>query len=59
MPILTGVSVFCLAKRDSMVFTNVFGGSNGNEGLGILSLGLDWQLISSKPLWTPPQTPPR
>ncbi|EXM15621.1 hypothetical protein FOTG_16062 [Fusarium oxysporum f. sp. vasinfectum 25433] len=53
MPILTGVSIFCLARRDSMVFTNVFGGSNGNEGLGILSLGLDWQLISSKPLWTP------
>lgn len=53
MLILTGVSIFCLAKRDSMVFTNVFGGLNGNEGLGILSLGLDWQLISSKPLWTP------
>ncbi|KAF4340976.1 OPT superfamily oligopeptide transporter [Fusarium beomiforme] len=53
MPILTGVSIFCLARRDSMVFTHVFGGSNGNEGLGILSLGLDWQLISSKPLWTP------
>lgn len=25
MPILTGVSVFCLAKKDSMVFTNIFG----------------------------------
>ncbi len=33
--------------------TNVFGGSNSNEGLGLLSLGLDWQFISSKPLWTP------
>ncbi|ATY65437.1 oligopeptide transporter [Cordyceps militaris] len=53
MPILTGVSVFCLAKRDSLVFTNVFGGSNGNEGLGVLSVGLDWQFITSKPLWTP------
>ncbi|KAH8686156.1 OPT oligopeptide transporter protein-domain-containing protein [Tricladium varicosporioides] len=53
MPILTGVSVFCLVKRDNLVFTNIFGGSNGNEGLGILSLGLDWQFISSKPLWTP------
>ncbi|EEU35815.1 uncharacterized protein NECHADRAFT_34981 [Fusarium vanettenii 77-13-4] len=53
MPILTGVSVFCLAKQDSMVFTNIFGGSNGNEGLGVLSLGLDWQFISSKPLWMP------
>jgi hypothetical protein len=53
MPILTGVSVFCLAKQDSLVFTSIFGGSNGNEGLGVLSLGLDWQFISSKPLWTP------
>jgi len=53
MPILTGVSVFCLAKPDSLLITNIFGGSNGNEGLGVLSLGLDWQFISSKPLWTP------
>ena len=53
MPLLGGISVFCLAKQDSLVFTTIFGGSNGNEGLGILSLGLDWQFISSKPLWTP------
>ncbi|UPK96938.1 hypothetical protein LCI18_007873 [Fusarium solani-melongenae] len=39
--------------KDSMVFTNIFGGSNGNEGLGVLSLGLGWQFISSKPLWMP------
>lgn len=25
MPILTGVSMFCLAKRDSLLFTNLFG----------------------------------
>ncbi|KAF6809268.1 peptide transporter mtd1 [Colletotrichum musicola] len=56
MPILTGVSVFCLAKRDSLVFTYIFGGSNGNEGLGLLSLGLDWQFITSKPLWYPLET---
>lgn len=37
MPVMTGVSIFCLAKRDSLVFTNLFGGSNGNEGLGFLS----------------------
>ncbi|KAH7231979.1 OPT oligopeptide transporter protein-domain-containing protein [Fusarium solani] len=53
MPILTSVSVFCLAKQDSLIFTNIFGGFNGNEGLGVLSLGLDWQSISSKPWWTP------
>jgi OPT family oligopeptide transporter len=53
MPVLTGVSVFCLAKQDSLIFTNIFGGSNGNEDLGVLSLGLDWQFISSKLWWTP------
>lgn len=50
MPLLTGISVFYLANPDSLVITNIFGGSNGNEGLGLLSLGLDWQFISSKPL---------
>jgi OPT family oligopeptide transporter len=57
MPVLLGVSFFCLAKRDSMLFTNLFGGSNGNEGLGILSLSFDWQYISNpSPLWYPLQT---
>jgi OPT family oligopeptide transporter len=57
MPILVGVSVFCLSKRDSLVFTQVFGGSNGNEGLGVLSLSFDWQYIANpSPLWYPFQT---
>ncbi|KAF2193594.1 OPT superfamily oligopeptide transporter [Zopfia rhizophila CBS 207.26] len=56
MPILTGVSIFCLTSQNSLVTTTIFGGSNGNEGLGLLSLGLDWQFISSKPLWLPLQT---
>jgi OPT family oligopeptide transporter len=56
MPVLTGVSIFCLTKRDSMVFTNLFGGSNGNEGLGLLSVSFDWQYIGSTPLWLPLQT---
>src|ERR1700759_347706 len=46
MPLLTGISIFCLTKRDSMVFTRLFGGSNGNEGLGFLSLCLDWQYVT-------------
>jgi len=45
-PLLTGFSVFCLANQKSQDFTRIFGGSNGNEGLGILSLCLDWQYIS-------------
>ena len=57
MPVLVGVSMFCLAKRDSLLYTNLFGGSNGNEGLGILSLSFDWQYISNpSPLWYPLQT---
>ncbi|KAF2665474.1 OPT superfamily oligopeptide transporter [Microthyrium microscopicum] len=57
MPVLVGVSVFCLAKRDSLLFTNLFGGSNGNEGLGILSLSFDWQYISNpNPMWYPLNT---
>jgi hypothetical protein len=57
MPVLVGVNVFCLANRHSVVFTNFFGGSNGNEGMGILSLSLDWQYIANpSPLWYPLQT---
>ena len=58
MPVLTGVSVFCLAQRNSLVFTNLFGGSNGNEGLGFLSFCMDWQYIAGtvSPLWYPLQT---
>ena len=58
MPILTGVSIFCLAGRNSLVFTNLFGGANGNEGLGLLSFCMDWQYIAGtqSPLWFPLQT---
>lgn len=45
-PLLTGFSVFCLANQRSTDFTRVFGGSNGNEGLGLLSICFDWQYIS-------------
>lgn len=45
-PLLTGFSIFCLANPRSTDFTRIFGGSNGNEGLGLLSLCFDWQYIS-------------
>ncbi|KAG1905875.1 OPT oligopeptide transporter protein-domain-containing protein [Suillus fuscotomentosus] len=45
-PLLTGVSIFCLAAPDNAAVSRVFGGSNGNEGLGLLSLCFDWQYIS-------------
>lgn len=54
-PVLTGVSIFCLANRNSATFTNIFGGAEGNEGLGLLSICLDWQYISggASPLYFP------
>ncbi|KZV71079.1 OPT superfamily oligopeptide transporter [Peniophora sp. CONT] len=45
-PLITGFSIFCLANQSSTNFTRVFGGSNGNEGLGLLSICFDWQYIS-------------
>lgn len=56
MPFLTGVSVFCLAQQNNMTFTRIFGGSNGNEGLGVLSLCFDFQYITSASMWLPLQT---
>lgn len=57
-PLLQGVSIFCLANQHSLTFTNLFGGSQGNEGLGFLSFCFDWQYIAStgSPLWYPLQT---
>lgn len=57
-PLLAGVSVFCLAHQDSLVFTNLFGGSSGNEGLGLFSISLDWNYVAStgSPIWVPLQT---
>ncbi|KAH7340612.1 oligopeptide transporter [Rhizoctonia solani] len=51
-PLLNGFSVFCLASQKAStrvrtIFTNLFGGASGNEGLGILSLSFDWQYIGS------------
>ena len=51
-PILSGFNIVCLttqkaSQRTVNVITNLFGGSNGNEGLGLLSLSLDWQYIGS------------
>ncbi|SCZ90386.1 BZ3500_MvSof-1268-A1-R1_Chr1-3g01957 [Microbotryum saponariae] len=52
-PTLTGISVFCLSNRTSRTFTRIFGGTNGNEGLGLFSIGLDWLQIGSSSLSTP------
>ncbi|KXN87768.1 Oligopeptide transporter 6 [Leucoagaricus sp. SymC.cos] len=51
-PLLNGFSIFCLASQHASpkvvdLFTNLFGGAEGNEGLGLLSLSFDWQYIGS------------
>lgn len=51
-PTLNSISVFCFASVKASpstraVFTNIFGGGNGNEGLGLLALSFDWQYITS------------
>ena len=51
-PLLNGFNIVCLttqraSQRTVDVITNLFGGSNGNEGLGFLSLSFDWQYIGS------------
>jgi hypothetical protein len=38
VPILVSVNIFCLAKRNSLKFTNFFGGAGGNEGLGVFGI---------------------
>ncbi|KAG0168439.1 hypothetical protein DFQ28_004832 [Apophysomyces sp. BC1034] len=53
-PLLGGISVFCLGKRDSRWFERIFGGLDLNEGMGVLSLSFDWQFLSAyKPLVLP------
>ncbi|KAI8608535.1 peptide transporter MTD1 [Chytriomyces sp. MP71] len=52
-PTLIGVSVLCLANRDSPLFTQLFGGVNNNEGLGILSISFDWNNITDAGLTYP------
>jgi hypothetical protein len=32
-----------------MVFTNLFGGTSANEGLGLFSLCFDWQNLGELP----------
>jgi OPT family small oligopeptide transporter len=46
-PLLTGISIMCLAVPNNAAVSRVFGGTNGNEGLGLLSICFDWQYVSS------------
>ncbi|KAF8521458.1 OPT oligopeptide transporter protein-domain-containing protein [Hysterangium stoloniferum] len=52
-PLLGSFNIVCLAVRNSDWVTNVFGGSSANEGMGLLSFGLDWANITSAPFYKP------
>lgn len=56
MPMTVGISIFCLAQQHSSTFTFLFGGTNGDEGLGFLSWSMDWQYIGTDPLIYPMHT---
>ena len=52
-PLLNGFSIICLATQKTKpttldIITNIFGGSDGNEGLGLLNLSFDWQYLGSR-----------
>ena len=51
-PLLNSVSIFCLSSQHAStatrnIFTNIFGGGNANEGLGLLNFSFDWQYLGS------------
>ncbi|KAI8458091.1 OPT oligopeptide transporter protein-domain-containing protein [Phakopsora pachyrhizi] len=53
-PALQAISPWCLALPKTPEISHVFGGSRVGEGLGFLSLSLEWSIIGSEgPLYTP------
>lgn len=55
-PLTTGISIFCLANQHSEVFTYLFGGANGDEGMGFLSWCMDWQYVGTNQFVLPLDT---
>ncbi|KAA1075364.1 hypothetical protein PGT21_034305 [Puccinia graminis f. sp. tritici] len=53
-PTLQAVNPFCLAWQHSPAVTRLFGGALAHEGLGMLSLSFDWNVVGALgPLFTP------
>ncbi|GJJ06767.1 hypothetical protein Clacol_000963 [Clathrus columnatus] len=52
-PLLGSFNIVCLAARHSVWVTYIFGGADGNEGMGLLGFGLDWANITSAPFYQP------
>lgn len=56
MPLLVGISVFCLAVPNSELITYLFGGASGNEGVGFFNFSLDFQYIGTSAMILPVET---
>lgn len=53
-PTLQAVNPFCLKWQDSLAVTRLFGGALAHEGLGMLSVSFDWNVVGGLgPLFTP------
>ena len=57
-PLLTAISIICLVDNGRHTFVrNLFGAGSSNEGIGLLSFGTSWTLITQgNPLVWPLRT---
>lgn len=55
-PLLGSFNIVCLSARNSTWVSYIFGGAEGNEGMGLLGFGLDWANITSQPFYQPLST---
>lgn len=52
-PLLGSFNIVCLCARNSNWVSYIFGGAEGNEGMGLMGFGLDWANITSAPFYQP------
>ncbi|PCH38587.1 peptide transporter MTD1 [Wolfiporia cocos MD-104 SS10] len=52
-PLLGSFNIVCLSARNSNWVSYIFGGAEGNEGMGLMGFGLDWANITSAPFYQP------
>ncbi|PCH44089.1 peptide transporter MTD1, partial [Wolfiporia cocos MD-104 SS10] len=55
-PLLGSFNIVCLCARNSNWVSYIFGGAEGNEGMGLMGFGVDWANIGSQPFYSPLST---
>ncbi|CCM02024.1 uncharacterized protein FIBRA_04100 [Fibroporia radiculosa] len=55
-PLLGSFNIVCLCARNSDWVSYIFGGAEGNEGMGLMGFGVDWANIGSSPFYSPLST---